>query len=175
VVSCITLYPVLVLAGAAWIYFYGDNYAIRFAHFVLRNNLSTIYYLLFFLAREENNRWMLARKRGIQGSSIRARLFVDLTGNAAFVFGYVWIIAYAYDRGCPPAVGLHVFSSLVTFVTSIIVGYIVFAIRRIFPLQLIGVDSRHAGDCAVFWIVGTIGLWPLAFALMRQVSWFGFV
>lgn len=175
-IVALLLYPVLLLAGTAWIYFYGDIYAMRFEHFDPRDTLSTIYYLLFCIAQGENNRWMLARERGIQGSSILFGLFVDFSGAAANVFGFVWIIAYGYDHGWPPAVGLYVFGWLVMTAAGTILSYIVWSIRRRFlPLQLIGVDSRHAGDWAVFWIAGTIGLWPLAFALMRQVSWFGFV
>lgn len=185
-IFAILLYPVLVLAGAAWIYFYGDIYAMRFEHFVPRDTVSTIYYLLFCVAQGENNRWMLARKRGIRGSSIRFGLFVDFTGTAALVFGFVWIISYGYDHGWPPAVGLYLFSWFVMTAAGIILSYIVVSIRRRFlpdhEWQLLmydskhaGVDSKHAGDWFVFWVVGTIGLWPLAFALMRKVSWFGFV
>ena len=114
-----------------------------------------IWTLVLSTLRFENQRWTRARNRGLRGSSEGVGLFVDLTGALSIVFYVLFLLAYGYDAGWHPAVGLFVASVVGATLTSIVMG----AIFR--------------GDNLGVWMVSTIAIWPAAFFMSRLVTWFG--
>lgn len=132
-------------------------------------------YTGFKVAQWENQRWVRARSGGLRGSNEGFGLFVDLTGFAAMIFSYVWIVAYAFDAGWQRAVGLFAVTWLASFVIGMGLSTGVAMFRRAFESDLdrqLG-DRTLVGDWFIFWLLGTFALWPLFLLLAWHVSWFG--
>jgi hypothetical protein len=134
-----------------------------------------VLYTSFMVAQWENQRWVRARTRGMRGSNEMFGFFVDGTGFLSMIFGFVWIIAYAFDAGWRKAVGLFAVSWTAMFVIGMALSTCVALCKRMFQSDL----SRRldgdemGGDWLLFWIAGTIAVWPLMIILTRRVSWFG--
>ena len=77
-----------------------------FSDFLPSVSSALLLYTGFKVAQFENQRWVRARSGGLRGTSLAFGLFVDLTGIVAMVFGYGWIVAYAFDTDWKQAVGL---------------------------------------------------------------------
>jgi hypothetical protein len=108
--------------------------------------------ILFSTCRFENQRWIRARAWGLQGSSVAFGLFVDYTGLISAIFALFFIVAYGYDTGWRPVIGLLVISGFVGILWSMIVR-----------------------DRYIVWIVCTLALWPLGLWMATLVSWFNLV
>ena len=111
--------------------------------------------LLFSIARFENQRWIRARRAGLMGSSEMVGVIVELTGIIALLFGVAFLIAYWYDT--------DIIKVVVLVAASIVVGLAYAALS--------GMILKR--DSLVLWMLGTVAVWPLGFALAAKVTWFG--
>lgn len=105
-----------------------------------------VLYAALAITRFENQRWTRARAGGKRGSSQLAGLLVDMTGVVGTLFAIGFVVAFGYFFGWEPAVGLIVIGLLATFIGGSLLGAI-------------------TGDSLFVWIVATIAVWPLIFAL----------
>ena len=111
--------------------------------------------LLFSAARFENQRWIRARAGGLTGSSEIAGLFVNLTGLLSLLFAVVFLAAYGYDEGLV---------KVITLIAIMLVGGLIISTA---------IGAILKGDNLFIWILGTVGIWPLAVVLFMRVTWFG--
>ncbi len=123
------------------------------------------WFTAYKLSDWENSRWIRARQDGLIGRVDTHGLFIDLTGFVTLIFGIAWIVAYGYDVGWQPAVGLYAVVYLAMVVISILQELVVAAMRR---------PSLEASEWPL-WIFGTVAVWPLMAVLVFRVSWFGLV
>ena len=91
----------------------------------------------------------------MRGASEGIGLFVDLTGFVSLLFSIAFLIAFTWQFGWPPTVGLIVIFFVAPMAWAL-VSTLVFK-----------------GDSLTLWIIGTIAIWALMFPLGWQVSWFG--
>ncbi len=114
-----------------------------------------VLFVLLSSARFENQRWIRARSRGLQGSNQAIGAFVDISGGLSLIFAFAFLVAYAADTTILKAVVLFVLAVAISTIYTV-VSTVVFK-----------------GDNLIIWIVGTIALWPLSLALVPRVTWFG--
>ena len=114
-----------------------------------------ILFVLLSSARFENQRWIRARSRGLQGSNQAIGAFVDITGGLSLIFAFAFLVAYAVDTTILKAVVLFVLAVAVGMIYSLVSTWV------------------FKGDNWIIWMVGTIAIWPLSLALVPRVTWFG--
>ena len=114
-----------------------------------------VLFVLLSSARFENQRWIRARSRGLQGSSRAIGAFVDMTGGLSLIFAFAFLVAYAVDT--------TILKAFVLFILAITVGFIYTILSTLV----------FKGDNPLIWMAGTIAIWPLSLALVPQVTWFG--
>lgn len=114
-----------------------------------------VLFLLLGVARFENQRWIRARSRGLQGSNQAIGAFVDITGGLSLIFAFFFLVAYAVDT---------------TFLKAVILFVLALAVSGIYSFASTLVFK---GDNWIVWLVGTIAIWPLSLALVPRITWFG--
>ena len=75
---------------------------------------------------------------------------MDTTGIVSFLFTYSFLVAFGWQFGWQPLVGLFV----VTFLTG-----------QVFSIAI--------PDSFAVWVASTFSIWPLMYFLGREVNWFG--
>ncbi|PCJ56570.1 MAG: hypothetical protein COA65_10510 [Rhodospirillaceae bacterium] len=114
-----------------------------------------ILFVLFSTARFENQRWVRARLRGLQGDNQAIGAFIDITGGLSLFFAFAFLVAYAVDTTILKAVVLFVLTGTIGIIYALVSTWV------------------FKGESWIIWMVGTIAVWPLSLALVPQVTWFG--
>lgn len=110
-------------------------------------------FALFCILRLENQRWVVSRARTFFNEPGPVGALVDLTGGVSLVFAVAFLAAIGFDQGIK---ALVVTALLGVFVTAC--WAFVFSNRGV----------RGAG-----WVAGTAMIWPIMYALLDDVTWFG--
>ncbi|MDZ7713795.1 MAG: hypothetical protein U5L06_12130 [Rhodovibrio sp.] len=110
---------------------------------------------LFSAARFENQRWVRARRQGLQGSNQVIGAFVDTTGFLALMFAVAFLVAYGFDTSLLHALALLGCSLLGGLGVSVLLGLM------------------FGGDNFAIWGIATLLVWFFAIALFPWTSWFG--
>lgn len=143
----IRLFAFLLFIGGIWLLI---TYAPTISSPFLPSTAIALVAVCFYVSRFENQRWMRRRTQGIQGSSLIAGFIVDFTYGVCLLFSILYLVAFIWQFGWQPTVGL------VTI--NLVMGMI---------------WSLATRDSLVVWILATIAAWPLMFVLGSTVSWFG--
>ena len=115
---------------------------------------TAVLFLLYTMAHTENQRSMVARKRGLQGFNELFGTFAGVTGFFSIIFSVVFFIAYWYDTGISSAGALLILSIVIAIIYHLI-------------------SASIFGKSFIVWMAGTIAVWPMMFALIPRVTWFG--
>jgi len=115
---------------------------------------TAVLFLIYTAAHTENQRSRVARKRGLQGSNELFGTFADISGFFSIIFSLVFFIAYWYDTGISSAGALLILSIVIAIIYHLI-------------------SASIFGDSFIVWMAGTIAIWPMMFALIPRVTWFG--
>ena len=110
-------------------------------------------FALFCILRLENQRWVASRAKRFLDEPGPVGAFVDLTGGVALVFAIAFLLAVSFDQGLKAAL-----------VTAALGGFVTAAWAFVFSNR----GVRGAG-----WVAGTAMLWPIMYALLDDVTWFG--
>ncbi|MCA3653874.1 MAG: hypothetical protein IOB85_05965 [Methylobacterium sp.] len=110
---------------------------------------------LYNFAAFESQRWIRARLNGIRGASERIGLFVDTTGTIKLIFLIVFMVGYIYDFGFVLAIKLFLIMVLIPLTAVVFLSIV------------------RLADSPLFWILGTVFVWPLMYLLGKRISWFG--
>ncbi len=172
------IFAFVLLGAVSWMLVSGRFRELSIAQFVPEITSAAVLFALFFVAQGENQRWVRARSRGFQGSNQLFGFFVDLTGFIAMVYGFAWPVAYGFDYGWPSAVGLYLAGWLAMMVVALIMGTVIPLVRSATLSEIdrrMGMADEITADWFMFWILGTIAVWPLMWLLARTVTWFGYL
>lgn len=104
------------------------------------------------VASFENQRWMRAKSRDVLGPGETFDAFVDISRLVFGLFCMAFLLAFSWQFGWQPAVGLFSICLLVRFIWGALVP-----------------------DRFVIWLTGAVTIWPLVLLLGGQVTWFGLI
>lgn len=113
---------------------------------------TVIIFLLFSMARFENQRWVKARKSGLKGANILFGNFVDITSLVGTIASYIFLAILWYKTSWKQPLCLYVFEQIFGILTMFVLGK----------------------DSLIKWMLGTFGVWIIGIVLLSRIIFFYF-